>query len=168
MDIASVDQIIQTIFGGSISIQGVINLLMPIYVIIVSIVEWRSKVKLIKADKQLTSADKKLDAQREELNKVKDSIKYLGDMICTAYLANPNVDEDTKKKIAVAATNLEKAANIELSEMTAKLIDPVVEYIPGTNIEEKKEDIIADVKATEEILDTASETTNNIVDKLEV
>ena len=86
MDIASVDQIIQTIFGGSISIQGVINLLMPIYVIIVSIVEWRSKVKLIKADKQLTSADKKLDAQREELNKVKDSIKYLGDMICTAYL----------------------------------------------------------------------------------
>ena len=75
MDIASVDQIIQTIFAGSISIQGVINLLMPIYVIIVSIVEWRSKVKLIKADKQLTSADKKLDAQREELNKVNDSIK---------------------------------------------------------------------------------------------
>ena len=52
--------------------------------------------------------------------------------------------------------------------MTTKIIDTVVEYIPGTNIEEKKEDIIADVKATEEILDTASETTNNIVDKLEV
>ena len=89
-------------------------------------------------------------------------------MICTAYLANPNVDESTKKKIAVAATNLEKASNIELSEMTTKLIDTVIEYIPGTNIEEKKEDIISEVKATEEILDTASETANNIVDKLEV
>ena len=168
MDIVSVDQVIQTIFGGNISIQGIISLLMPIYVIIVSIAEWRAKVKLIKADKQLTSADKKLNAQREELNKVKDSIKYLGDMICTAYLANPNVDESTKKKIAVAATNLEKASNIELSEMTTKLIDTVIEYIPGTNIEAKKEDIISEVKATEEILDTASETANNIVDKLEV
>lgn len=168
MDIASVDQIINLIFGGNVSIQAIITLLVPIYAVIMSICEWRAKVKLIKADKQLTSADKKLDAQAEELNQVKESIKYLGDMICTAYLANVNVDENTKKAIAVSATKLEQVADIKLSEMTGKLIDTVTEYVPGTNIEKEKENIVAEVKATEELLDTASETANNIVDQLEV
>lgn len=164
----SVQSIIEVLFGGQITVQGIIALLMPIYTIIISIVEWRSKVKLIKADKQLTSADQKLDAQREELDNVKQGMKYLGDIICTAYLSNPNVDENTKKKIAVAATNLEKVSDIKLSEMTEELINVVTDYIPGTNIEEKKEDIIAEVKAAEELIDTASATTNDIVNKLEV
>ena len=164
----SVQSIIEIIFGGQITIQGIMNVLMPIYVIIVSIAEWRAKVKLINADKQLTSADKKLEAQREELDKVKQGMQYLGDIICTAYLANPNVDEATKKKIAVAATNLEKVSEIKLSDMTTDLINVVTEYIPGTNIEEKKEEIIAEVKATEELIDTAAETADDIVNKLEV
>lgn len=164
----NVETIIQTIFGGQITVQGVMTLLVAIYAIVMSIVEWRAKVRLIKADKQLTSADQKLDAQRQELDNLKQGMKYFGDMICTAYLANPNVDEETKKKIAVAATNLEKVANIELSDMTGKLIDTVTEYIPGTNLEEKKEDIVAEAKAAEEIIDTASETASDIVNKLEV
>lgn len=164
----SVQSIIEIIFGGQITIQGIMNVLMPIYVIIVSIAEWRAKAKLINADKQLTSADKKLDAQREELDKVKQGMQYLGDIICTAYLANPNVDEATKKKIAVAATNLEKVSEIKLSDMTTDLINVVTEYIPGTNIEEKKEEIIAEVKAVEELIDTAAETADDIVNKLEV
>lgn len=164
----SVQSIIEIIFGGQITIQGIMNVLMPIYVVIVSIAEWRAKAKLINADKQLTSADKKLEAQREELNKVKQGMQYLGDIICTAYLANPNVDEATKKKIAVAATNLEKVSEIKLSDMTTDLINVVTEYIPGTNIEEKKEEIIAEVKAVEELIDTAAETADDIVNKLEV
>lgn len=164
----SVQSIIEVLFGGQITMQGIIALLMPIYTIVISIVEWRSKVKLIKADKQLTSADQKLDAQREELDNVKQGMKYLGDIICTAYLSNPNVDENTKKKIAVAATNLEKVSDIKLSGMTEELINVVTDYIPGTNIEEKKEDIIAEVKASEELIDTAAETANDIVNKLEV
>lgn len=164
----SVQSIIEIIFGGQITIQGIMNVLMPIYVIIVSIAEWRAKARLINADKQLTSADKKLDAQREELDKVKQGMQYLGDIICTAYLANPNVDEATKKKIAVAATNLEKVSEIKLSDMTTDLINVVTEYIPGTNIEEKKEEIIAEVKAAEELIDTAAETADDIVNKLEV
>lgn len=164
----SVQSIIEVLFGGQITIQGVFNLLMPIYAIIVSIAEWRSKVKLIKADKQLTSADKKLDAQREELNKVKQGMRYLGDIICTAYLTNPNVDESTKQKIAVAATKLQDVAELQLSNTTEKLIEIVTEYVPGTNIETKKEDIVAEVKAAEELIDTASETADDIVNKLEV
>lgn len=164
----SVQSIVQVMFGGQITVQGVLTLLTAIYAIVMSIVEWRSKVKLIKADKQLTSADKKLDAQREELDKVKQGMQYLGDIICTAYLSNPNVDENTKKKIAVAATNLEKVAEIQLSDMTTDLINVVTEYIPGTNIEEKKEDIVAEVKAAEEIIDTASDSANDLVNKLEV
>ena len=164
----SVQSIIQTMFGGQITVQGILTVLVSIYAIVMSIVEWRAKVKLIKADKQLTSADKKLDAQREELDKVKQGMQYLGDIICTAYLANPNVDEATKKKIAVAATNLEKVSEIKLSDMTTDLINVVTEYIPGTNIEEKKEDIIAEVKAAEELIDTASDTVDDIVNKLEV
>lgn len=164
----SVQSIVQVMFGGQITVQGVLTLLTAIYAIVMSIVEWRSKVKLIKADKQLTSADKKLDAQREELDKVKQGMQYLGDIICTAYLSNPNVDENTKKKIAVAATNLEKVAEIQLSDMTTDLINVVTEYIPGTNIEEKKEDIVAEVKAAEEIINTASDSANDLVNKLEV
>lgn len=164
----SVQSIVQVMFGGQITVQGVLTLLTAIYAIVMSIVEWRSKVKLIKADKQLTSADKKLDAQREELDKVKQGMQYLGDIICTAYLSNPNVDENTKKKIAVAAINLEKVAEIQLSDMTTDLINVVTEYIPGTNIEEKKEDIVAEVKAAEEIIDTASDSANDLVNKLEV
>ena len=164
----SVQSIVQVMFGGQITVQGVLTVLTAIYAIVMSIVEWRSKVKLIKADKQLTSADKKLDAQRKELDKVKQGMQYLGDIICTAYLSNPNVDENTKKKIAVAATNLEKVAEIQLSDMTTDLINVVTEYIPGTNIEEKKEDIVAEVKAAEEIIDTASDSANDLVNKLEV
>lgn len=164
----SVQTIVETLFGGQITVQGIITLLMPIYMIIVSIAEWRAKLKLIRADKQLTATDEKLQAQREELEKVKRSMQYLGDIICTAYLANPNVDETTKRKIAVAATNLEKVSEIKLSEMTEELIQTVTEYIPGTNIEEKKADIVAEMKATEELIDTASATANNIVNKLEV
>ena len=164
----SVQSIIQTMFGGQITVQGILTILVSIYAIVMSIVEWRAKVKLIRADKQLTSADKKLDAQREELDKVKQGMQYLGDIICTAYLSNPNVDEATKKKIAVAATNLEKVSEIKLSDMTTDLINVVTEYIPGTNIEEKKEDIIAEVKAAEELIDTASDTVDDIVNKLEV
>lgn len=164
----SVQSIIEVLFGGQITIQGVMTLLMPIYMIIVSIAEWRAKMGIIKADKQLTSADKKLDAQREELDKVKQGMQYLGDIICTAYLSNPNVDENTKKKIAVAATNLEKVSEIKLSDITTGLINVVTEYVPGTNIEEQKENIVAEVKASEELIDTASETVDDIVNKLEV
>ncbi len=164
----SVQSIIEILFGGQVTIQGIMNLLMPIYAIVVSIAEWRAKVKLIRADKQLTSADKKLDAQRKELDKVKTGLKYLGDIICTAYLANANVDETTKKKIAVAANSLEAVADIKLSEATEELISTVTTYLPGTNIEEKKEAIIAEVKAAEELIDTASETADDIVNKLEV
>lgn len=164
----SVQSIIEVLFGGQITIQGVMNLLMPIYMIIVSIAEWRAKIRVIRADKQLTSADKKLDAQRDELNKVKQGMQYLGDIICTAYLTNPNVDETTKKKIAVAATNLEKVSEIKLSNMTTDLINVVTEYVPGTNIEAQKENIVAEVKAAEELIDTASETVDDIVNKLEV
>lgn len=164
----SVQSIIQTVFGGQITIQSILTVLVSLYAVVVSIVEWRAKVKLIKADKQLTSADKKLDAQKEELNKIRESMKYLGDIVCTAYLSNPNVDENTKKKIAVAATSLEKVADIEFSKITTDLINVVTEYIPGTNIEEKKEEIIAEVKAAEKVIDAISDTADDIVNKLEV
>lgn len=164
----SVQTIIQNIFGGQVTIHGVLVVLVSLYALIMSIVEWRAKVKLIKADKQLTSADKKLDAQKEELNKVKEGMKYLGDIICTAYLANPNVDENTKKKIAVAATELEKVSNVNLSGMTKDLINVVTEYVPGTNLEAQKETIVAEVKAAEELIDAASESVDDIVNKLEV
>ena len=53
----SVQTIVETLFGGQITVQGIITLLMPIYMIIVSIAEWRAKLKLIRADKQLTATD---------------------------------------------------------------------------------------------------------------
>ena len=46
--------------------------------------------------------------------------------------------------------------------------DVVTEYIPGTNLQEQKENIVAEVKASEELIDTAANEAEKIVNKLEV
>lgn len=165
---ASVEEIIQTMFGGNITVDAVISIFVSLYAVVLSIADWRSKRALIKADKQLTATDKQLTEQKEELDQIKKGLTFLGEMICVAYLGNPNVDENTKKKIAVAATNLEKVAKIKLADTAEKLVTQVTTYIPGTNLEKEREALTTEKKQAEEIVDTSTKTISNIINNMEI
>ena len=164
----SVQNIITNIFGGELTFQSIANAIVPLYAVVMSIKEAIATRRLIKADKELNATEKKVGKLQEETTQVREAIGILGDMICTAYLANPNVDEQTKKKLAVAATKLDEVAKIPLAEMSRGLIDTVTKYVPGTNLEAKKEAIVAEVAKVEEKIDDTVEDISDIVKNLEV
>lgn len=164
----SVQSIITNIFGNDFTFQSIAQAIVPIYAVVMSIKEAIAVKKLIKADKELNATEKKVNKLQDETANVKEAIGILGDMICTAYLANPNVDEQTKKKLAVAATKLDEVAKIPLAEMSKDLIDTVTKYVPGTNLEAKKESIVAEVAKVEEKVDDTIEDISAIVKNLEV
>ena len=89
-------------------------------------------------------------------------------MLCVAYLANPNVEETTKKKIAVAATNLESISNVALTKTTTTLLESVTTYVPGTNISAQKQAIDDAAKTETTKVTTSAEETNSIIEQLEV
>lgn len=164
----SVQNIITNIFGGEFTFQSIANAIVPVYAFVMSILEARATRKLIKADKELNATEKQVTKLREENTELRAAIGVFGDIICTAYLANPNVDEQTKKKIAVAATKLDEVAKIPLANMSKELIETVNKYVPGTNLEAKKEAIVAEVAKVEEKVDNAIEDISDIVKNLEV
>ena len=71
------EQIIQTLFGGEITVDKITTILVAIFAVIKSFTEWFAKKKLIKADKELSSADKKLAAQQQELNECKQCLQFV-------------------------------------------------------------------------------------------
>lgn len=164
----SVQNIISNIFGGEFTFQSIANAIVPLYAVVMSIKEAIATRRLIKADKELNATEKKVNKLQEETTQVREAIGILGDMICTAYLANPNVDEQTKKKLAVAATKLDDVAKIPLADMSRELIDTVTKYVPGTNLEAKKEAIVAEVAKVENKIDNTVEDISDIVKNLEV
>ncbi len=159
-------QLMQNIFGGSITADKIVTIAVAIFAAIKSVTEWRAKVKLIKADKELSSADKKLEAQKRELEECKQCISLLCNIMTTAYLSSNTVDDTTKKKIAAYSLKAEEISNIDLTSMTSKLIDTVSQHVPGTNLNQLKEEIKAEVKASEEIIDKAIESTTSAIDAI--
>jgi regulator of replication initiation timing len=164
----SVQNIITNIFGGEFTFQSIANAIVPLYAVVMSIKEAIATRRLIKADKELNATEKQVTKLREENSELRTAIGVFGDIICTAYLANPNVDEQTKKKIAVAATKLDEVAKIPLADMSRELIDTVTKYVPGTNLEAKKEAIVAEVARVEEKIDGTVEDVSDIIKNLEV
>ena len=164
----SVQHLISTMFGGEITVDKVVTMLVGAYAVVKSVTEWRAKAKLIKADKQLTETDRQLKEQKKELEEIKSGLSNLGEMLCVAYLANPNVEETTKKKIAVAATNLESISNVALTKTTTTLLETVTSYVPGTNISAQKENIDKTTQEETSKVTTITEETNSIIEQLEV
>lgn len=162
----SVQQIIENLFGGAITVDKITTILVAIFAVVKSFTEWRAKAKLIKADKELSSADKKISAMQTELNKLKESNSYLADIIVTVFLASNTLDDTVKKQIANYATTMEKIAAVNLEPMTNKVIDAIVQHIPGTSLAVRKEEILTEAKATEQLLDSAAEDANSMIDKL--
>jgi hypothetical protein len=164
----SVQQIIETLFGGEISIDKVTTILVALFAVIKSFTEWRAKAKLIKADKELSSADEKIAAMQTNLDSLKESNSYLADIIITAFLSSNTMDDSIKKKIVDYALTMEKIADVDLEAMTVKVINTIAEHIPGATLNERKEEIITEVKAAEQILESAAEDANSMIDKLGV
>ena len=159
-------QIIETIFGGSISVDKITTILVAIFAVIKTFTEWFAKKKLIAADKELSSADKKLAAQEKEIKECKQCISLLCNIITTAYLSSNTVDDSTKKRIAAYSLKAEEVSKIDLTSMTTSLIETVNKHIPGTSLNEKKESIKAEVKTVEEVLDNAIESTASAIDAI--
>lgn len=164
----SVKQVIESILGGDITGDKIFTIFVAFYALIKSVTEWRAKKKLINADKELTSMDKKLEAQNQELEEVKKSNAILANIIATAYLSSNTIDSNTKKEIAQYAKKAEQIAKVDITSMVSGLINTVAEHIPGTSLNEKKEEIKAEVKAREEILDSAIEGATSAIDAIKV
>lgn len=164
----SVQNIITNIFGGEFTFQSIANAIVPVYALVMSIKEAIAVRKLIKADKDINATEKQVKELKEENKQLREAMGIFGDIICTAYLANPNVEEQVKKKIAVAATKLDELTKIPLANMSKDLIDTVTKYVPGTNLEAKKEAIVEEVAKVEEVVDTVAEDISDIIKNLEV
>lgn len=164
----SVQNIISNVFGGELTFQSIANAIVPVYALVMSIKEAIAVRKLIKADKDINATEKQVKELKEENKQLREAMGIFGDIICTAYLANPNVEEQVKKKIAVSATKLDEITKIPLADMSKDLIDTVTKYIPGTNLEAKKEAIVAEVAKAEEKIDDTVKDISAIVKNLEV
>ena len=160
------EQIVQALFGGQITVDKITTIMVAVFAVIKSFTEWSAKKRLISADKELTSADKKLAAQSKELAECKQCISLLCNIVTTAYLSSNTVDDTTKKKIAAYSLKAEEVSKIDLTSMTMGLINVVNQHIPGTTLNEKKEEIKAEVQASEEVLDKAIEGATSAIDAI--
>ena len=162
----TLEQIIETLFGGEISLDKITAILVAIFAVVKSFTEWSAKKKLIQADKELSSADKKLNAQEKELKECKQCISLLCNVVTTAFLASNTLDDTAKKKIASYTLKAEEISKVDLTSMTVQLIETVNNHIPGTTLNKKKESIKAEVKSTEELLDKAIEGSISAIDAI--
>ena len=162
----SVQQIIETIFGGSITADKIITILVAVFALVKSVTEWKAKAKLIAADKELSAADKNISEMQKQVNHLKESNAYLADIIVTVFLTSNTLDDTVKKRIVDYATTMEKIAEVDLEKMTTKVIDTIADHIPGANIIQRKEAIITEVKAVEQVLQSAAEDASAMIDKL--
>lgn len=162
----SLETIIEILFGGEISVDKITTIFVAIFAIIKSFTEWFAKKKLISADKELTSADLKLSAQSKELAECKQCISLLCNIVTTAYLSSNTIDDTVKKKIASYTLKAEEVSKIDLTSLTTDLIETINTHVPGTTLNQKKESIKAEVKATEELLDNTIESTKSAIDAI--
>lgn len=164
----SLEQIIETIFGGQITVDKVITILVGIFAVIKTFTEWSAKVKLIKAEKQQTATDKDLAQQRQELDYTKKALAYLCNIMTTAYLSSNTVDDTTKKKIASYCLLAEEVAGVNLTAVSKDLISIINEHVPGSSLNEKKEEIEANIQLTEELLDSTIKGAADAIDNLKL
>lgn len=162
----ALEQFINIVFGGVISIDKIVTIGVAIFAVIKAITEWRAKAKLIKADKELTTSHKKIEAQQKQLDEFKQCISLLCNMMTTAYLSSNTIDDTTKKKIAAYSLKAEEISKIDLTAMTSDLINTINKHVPGATLNEKKEEIKTDVKASEERIDAAVEETTSAIDAI--
>ena len=164
----SVEEIVNVIFGGTVSIEGVCSILVAVWAVIQGVIAWRSKINAIRKTTEGLAKDEQIAAQKEELDKLKSAIAGLASLITDAYLSNANVDPDVKKRLAVQAENIAQIAEFSLSNAADKLIEAATEYAPDTDLIKHAEDLKAEAEAADQILDTVSDAAKAAIEKLNV
>lgn len=166
MEQGSVEQILLLLFGGSIDATKIATWVVIIFNVVMAIYQWHAKKKVIKADIELATADAKYAAQKEELDAMKKALGELSNMFVTAYLSSNTIDAQTKQKIAVFANSINTLSGLKLEESTNQLIALVSNFCP--NVNEVAEDIKAEAKVAEDLLDDANSKTEDIIDKIQL
>ena len=165
---ASVEEIVNAIFGGTVSADKIISILVAIYAVVKSITEWVAKKKLIKATNEQTALTQQLKLAREENKQLKTCVSKLGDIVLTAYLSSNTVPVEVKQQIGTIGSELNKVAEIPLADTTKKLIEVVTEVVPNNTLNEHKEELEEASKLTEDVIDGANDLVQNAIDKIRV
>lgn len=164
----SIEQIIQLLFDGNITLDKIAALIVAVYAFVMSIANLKINSKAITAERNLSGSEQEVIALREQTEHLKQAVGMLGDIVVTAFLASPATNITTKKAIATSAEELAKLANIDFSKATAEILNTVTTYIPGSTLVEKKEEILTAVTKAEQLVDAASEQATNLVNKLKI
>ena len=164
----SAEEIMKIIFGGNISIDGILTIVVAIWAVVQGVIAWRSKINTIRKTQEGIAKDEQIAAQEEELKQLKAAIAGLASLITDAYLSNANVDPDVKKRLAVQAENIAKIAEFSLSDAADKLIEAATEYAPDSDLVKHAEDLKAEAEAADQILDTVGDAAKAAIEKLNV
>jgi len=163
----SLQGFIDAIFGGSISADKIITIVVAIYAVIKSFTEWRATKKLINSQRTLSGVEQELIEERKENKQLKESVSALADIVVTAYLSSNTISSDTKKELVTISNKLKENAGIDLSTPAVKLVEAVEN---GLNVDlgTVKQELKEKTEALSETLDIANEVTQNAIDKLTV
>ncbi len=164
----SLEQIVNWIFGGQVSVADISAIVVAIYAVVKSITEWIAKRKLIKATQEQTALTQELKLARDENKQLKTCVAKIGDIVVTAYLSSNTVPVDVKKQLGTIGNELNKIADIPLADTTVKLIDAVNSVVPNTTLNEHKEELQEASLLAEEVIDNANDVVQDAIDKIKV
>ena len=164
----SVEQVINWIFGGQVDATKIVTILVAIWAVVKSVMEWRAKKKLLTMDASENETQRQLKEAKAEIGEMKKCVSMLSDALLTAYLSSNTIPPETKKQLGHIGAELNKVAGIDLKDATGKLIDAATAIAPDLSLGEKREEIDAAVEITETAIDAANEVAQSAIDKLKV
>jgi uncharacterized protein YrzB (UPF0473 family) len=158
---------IDVVFGGSITLDKVFTICVGIFAVVKTFTEWRATKKLINANRELTATEKSVSKLTEDNKKLRQACATLGDIVVTAYLSSNTISSDTKKELVTLSNQLKEQGELDLAKPVIKLVEKIEE---GTNTDlgTIKQELKEKTENINEVLNIASETAQNAIDKLTV
>lgn len=163
----SLNDFVNVVFGGRITVDQIVTILVAIYAVIKSFTEWRAKKRLINSDRTLTAVESELQEERKENKELKEACSSLAEIVVTAYLSSNTISPETKKELVTFSNKLKENANINFSKPVTELIT-AVEKGANVDLSDIKKELKERTEDIEEILDVANETAQTAIDKLTV
>lgn len=163
----SLNEFVNVVFGGRITVDQIVTILVGIFAVVKSFTEWSAKKKLINSNRTLTAVETELKEEREENKALKEACSNLAEIVVTAYLSSNTITAETKKELVTMSNKLKENANINLSKPVTELIT-AVEKGANVDLSDIKQELKAHSETIEEILDVANETAQTAIDKLTV
>ena len=163
----SLKEFVNVVFGGRITVDQIVTILVGIFAVVKSFTEWNAKKKLINSNRTLTAVETELKEEREENKALKEACSNLAEIVVTAYLSSNTISSETKKELVTMSNKLKENANINLSKPVTELIT-AVEKGANVDLSDIKQELKTHTETIEEILDVANETAQTAIDKLTV